>query len=240
MLISHEYRFIFIHIGKTGGTSIESALCRHLGVDFEETKRSPEGQWWKHIWARYMRERVGKRIWDDYFTFAFVRNPYDLILSLYSMYTQYPQYTSPEEHRDLYHPWNQYRDFGRFIRSMGRREHEPDERWRAQLAQLGVATQMEVWNDLRNLQTSYLTDSWQAREGPGTILVDFVGRYETLQRDFDSVCRTLGLPPLELPRQGATDHPPYAECYDAEMQEIVCRHFATDIERFGYRLPGVA
>jgi hypothetical protein len=99
-----------------------------------------------------------------------------------------------------------------------------------------VGTQMQVWNDLRNLQTSYLTDSWQARNGPGTILVDFVGRYESLQRDFDAVCRTIGLPRLELPRRGATEHPPFAQCYDVEMEEVVYRHFAVDIERFGYRL----
>ena len=238
MLLSHRHRFIFIHIGKTGGTSIELALCRHLGVDLEETRRSPDGEWWKHIWARHLRERVGERTWDGYFTFAFVRNPYDMVLSLYSMYTQYPQYTDPERHPDLYHPWNQYESFRHFIKSMGRSQHEPDERWRQPLAQLGVRTQMQVWDDLRNLQTSYLTDSWQARNGPGTILVDFVGRYESLQRDFDAVCRTIGLPRLELPRRGATEHPPFAQCYDVEMEEIVYRHFATDIERFGYRLPG--
>lgn len=239
MLISHEHQFIFIHIGKTGGTSIEAALCRYLGVNFEETKKSPEGQWWKHIWAKDMRERVGERVWNDYFTFAFVRNPYDLVLSLYSMYTQYPQYTNPKDHRDLFHPWNQYENFRHFIRSMGSRQHEPDERWREQLTTLGVATQMDVWNDVSNLQTSYLTDSWKAREGPGTILVDFVGRYETLQRDFDAACRAIGLPRLELTRVGATEHPPYSECYDAEMEEIVGRHFAVDIERFGYPPPGV-
>jgi hypothetical protein len=238
MFISHQYRFIFIHIGKTGGTSIETALCQHLGVDFAETEKSPSGEWWKHIWARHMRERVGEQIWNDYFTFAFVRNPYDLVLSLYSMYTQYPEYTNQKVHSDLYHPWNQYDNFAHFIRSMGRREHGPDERWGEQLAKLGAKTQMEVWDGVKNIQTSYLTESWQAREGPGTILVDFIGRYETLQRDFDSVCDTVGLPKLKLARQGATRHPPYHECYDAEMQQIVYRHFAVDIERFGYRLPG--
>jgi Sulfotransferase family len=239
MFISHQHQFIFIHIGKTGGTSIETALCQHLGVDFEETEKSPAGEWWKHSWAKYMRRRVGEQIWNDYFTFAFVRNPYDMILSLFSMYTQYPEYTNPRVHPDLYHPWNQYNGFAHFIRSMGKQDHEPDERWRDQLTELGAKTQMDVWNGLKNLQTSYLTDSWQAREGLGSILVDFVGRYETLQSDFNSVCRTLGLPSLELAKQGATEHPPYHECYDAEMKQIVYRHFAVDIERFGYCLPGV-
>jgi hypothetical protein len=33
----------------------------------------------------------------------------------------------------------------------------------------------------------------------GTLLVDFVGRYESLQTDFDTVCARLGIPPRELP-----------------------------------------
>jgi hypothetical protein len=239
MLISHQHKFIFIHIGKTGGTSVETTLCRHLGLDFEETEKSPMGEWWKHVWAEDMRRRVGQQTWNDYFTFAFVRNPYDMILSLYSMYTQYPEYIDPRFHPDLYHPWNQYDDFAHFIRSMGKQEHESDERWQCQLAQLGAKTQMDVWNGLKNLQTSYLTDSWQAKKGLGTILVDFVGRYENLQNDFDFVCHTLGLPRLELVKQGATEHPPYQECYDAEMEQVVYRHFSVDIERFGYCLAGV-
>jgi hypothetical protein len=77
-------------------------------------------------------------MWDDYFTFAFVRHPFDMILSLYSMYTQDPGYTDPVEHTDVYHPWNQYEDFKDFILSMGKRQHEPDEKWRFQLDNLDV------------------------------------------------------------------------------------------------------
>jgi hypothetical protein len=239
MLISHEHKFIFIHIGKTAGTSIEKTLCQHLDLAFDQTEKSPSGEWWKHIWARDMRQRVGGRTWEDYFTFAFVRNPYDLILSLYSMYTQYPEYTNSTVHPDLYHPWNQYDDFKHFIRSMRNEEHDLDEHWQHQLAKLGVRTQMDVWNSLMNLQTSYLTENWRAQRGPGTILVDFVGRYETLQSDFDFVCTTLGFQGLELVKHGATEHPPYHQCYDAETKRIVYRHFNVDIERFGYFLPCV-
>lgn len=237
MLISHEHKFIFIHIGKTGGTSIEKALCAYLDKDFEETKKDPEGNWWKHIWAKGMRRRVGHETWNDYFTFAFVRNPYDMILSLYSMYTQYPEYINPDDHPDLYHPWNQYKNFPTFVRAMGRREHEPDNKWRHQLDKLGAKTTMQVWDSLKNLQTSYLTESWKGEDGEGTILVDFVGRYERLQEDFDKVCDQVGIPRIELPVQGATKHKPFSDLYDKEMRKVVRKHFQVDIDRFGYEAP---
>lgn len=235
MFISHEHKFIFIHIGKTGGTSIEKVLCKHFNVDFEETKKDPEGKWWKHIWAKYMKEYVGEQIWNDYFTFAFVRNPYDLILSLYSMYTQYPEYTDQEKHEDLYHPWNQYQDFEDFILSMGQRKHEPDEKWRLQLDKLGAKKTMKVWYFLENLQTSYLTNSWKGKQsGKGEILVDFVGRYENLTEDFHKVCQKVGLPKLDLIHHGATKHRPFQELYTKRMKKIVYEHSSVDIERFGY------
>ena len=236
MLISHEYKFIFIHIGKTGGTSIEKVLCEYLKKDFKETKKDNDGNWWKHIWAKGMKKKVGETIWDDYFTFAFVRNPYDMILSLYSMYTQYPEYTNPQVHPDLYHPWNQYENFEDFILSMGERKHEPDKKWRRQLDKLGAKTSMQVWNSLKNLQTSYLTESWKGVDGAGTILVDFVGRFENLTDDFHQVCDHVGLPKLDLIKHGSTQHKPYNKYYDDQMKDIVYKHFAIDIDRFGYSL----
>ncbi len=234
MLISHSHKFIFIHIGKTGGTSIEKVLCQHLNIDFEETKKDSEGNWWKHIWAKGMKKRVGVEIWDDYFTFAFVRNPYDMILSLYSMYTQYPEYINPQVHPKLYHPWNQYKNFEDFIVNMEDHHHEPDEQWCKQLKKLGVKTQMQLWNSLENLQTSYLTESWKGMDGPGTILVDFVGKYENLVDDFHHVCQTIGLPKLDLIHHGATKHKPYQDYYNEWMKMIVYEHFSLDIKRFGY------
>ncbi len=233
MLISHSHKFIFIHIGKTGGTSIEKVLCQHLNIDFEETKNDSEGNNWKHIWAKDMRERVGEKIWDDYFTFAFVRNPYDMILSLYSMYTQYPQYTNPAQ-PEFYHPWNQYKSFEDFVISMDEHSHEPDKKWRKILKRFEVETQMDVWTDLENLQTSYLTESWKGTDGPGKILVDFVGKYENLVDDFHHVCQTIGLPKLDLIHYGGTKHKPYQDSYNERMKKIVYEHSSLDIERFGY------
>ncbi len=234
MIYAPDRGFVFIHIGRTGGTSVELTLCRELGIDFEETKKNPEGRWWKHVWAKQIMKRMGVEAWEASFTFAFTRNPYDMILSLYSMYTQYPQYTNPASHPRLYHPWNQFENFEDFILSMGARRHEPDDKWAVSLKKLNARTTMDVWESLENLQTSYLTDSWKGQGSPGRILVDFVGRYESLKEDFRYVCSRIGLDGVELIEHGGTAHADYRELYTREMREIVDAHFWLDIRRFGY------
>jgi hypothetical protein len=95
----------------------------------------------------------------------------------------------------------------------------------------------------------------------GKLLVDFVGRYESLQPDFDKVCARLGIPPTPLPRVDRSlddawpgtlrelrkqvrraiwsrerEHtfPHYTEYYDDESREFVGRLFRKDVEAFNY------
>jgi hypothetical protein len=95
----------------------------------------------------------------------------------------------------------------------------------------------------------------------GTLLVDFVGKYETLQAGFDTVCERIGVPPTRLPwvnrslekarltslrelrkrlrralwsreRRHTFGH--YTEYYDDESRDFVARLYGKDIDAFGY------
>jgi hypothetical protein len=95
----------------------------------------------------------------------------------------------------------------------------------------------------------------------GKLLVDFVGRYESLQADFDKVCARVGIPPTPLPRVNRSmeearldtfrelrkqlrraiwsrerkhTFPHYTEYYDDESREFVGRLFGKDLEAFNY------
>lgn len=69
----------------------------------------------------------------------------------------------------------------------------------------------------------------------GQIAIDFVGRFETLERDFAAVCRQFGLPSTKLPRvQAARTRVNYADYYDSDMRAAVARRYADDVRLFGY------
>jgi hypothetical protein len=95
----------------------------------------------------------------------------------------------------------------------------------------------------------------------GRLLVNFIGRYESLQADFDKVCARIGIPPTPLPRVNRSleearptsfrelrkqvrralwsrerkhTFPHYTEYYDDESRAFVGEMYRKDIEAFSY------
>ncbi len=83
-MISYSKKFIFIHINKTAGTSIEKALCeygqkRTVSKENNDFKMSKQSQ---HFNYKEYREFLGAD-YDDYFKFTVIRNPFDRVASYY-------------------------------------------------------------------------------------------------------------------------------------------------------------
>jgi len=81
MIISHKYKCIFIRVPKTGSTSIET-LLKELDPDCISSDETmpPYG----HNSASQVKQMLDIRIWNAYFKFCFIRNPYKWFLSQYS------------------------------------------------------------------------------------------------------------------------------------------------------------
>jgi hypothetical protein len=67
----------------------------------------------------------------------------------------------------------------------------------------------------------------------GQLLVDYVGRFESLAADFASVCGTLGVE-AELGHLNANAHDRYSGYYDDDTRTLVEKGSRFEIERFGY------
>lgn len=103
MLVSHRYNFIYTKTAKTGGTSVESYFERFCMSDDEWTLSHGRDEYasqfgivgfrgatkpknctyWNHMPAALIKEKVGKEVWDKYFKFCVIRNPYDKVISAF-------------------------------------------------------------------------------------------------------------------------------------------------------------
>jgi hypothetical protein len=72
----------------------------------------------------------------------------------------------------------------------------------------------------------------------GTVLADFIGKFERLDEDWAFVAKKLGVSE-NLPHQRANPRARhYTEYYTPRTREIVANKFKVDIERFGYEFAG--
>jgi len=195
-------RYVFIHIPKCAGSSIHRALNT---LHAQRSLLVGKPKYHKHAKAVKVREVLGPA-WNECFKFAFVRNPWDLMVSSYHWWLTYAE-LYPALHEDVARV-REMGTFSVFIRSeFGR-----------------LMLNEHYGGDL----TEWISDGHE-------IVVDFVGRYENLNEDWSKVCRALQVSTLPLERENQVVRQDYRVFYDDESRELVANRFCRTIELFGYR-----
>ena len=178
-MINHEYKFIFLHIPKCAGTSVGQTLkeiCTYgrwhayacNGIHEEDPFNG-------HLVCReFGPERhfdtFDEQMYKDYFVFTFTRNPWDRMVSHYKF-----------RHKDF-----GVHEFDYFVKNF--------------------ESVYEKWSDDNDLygerihtpsQTDFLRGTFDYDiQGKGIDYrpyIDFYGKFENLQEDFDTILDRIGI-----------------------------------------------
>jgi len=230
-MICHEYRCLFVHIPKTAGMSVEQVFLDLMGLTWK-TRASL-------LLGRNEDPRLGQPKLEHLKAGEYVAGGH-LTAEQFESYFKFSFVRDPWDRIVSEYKYRGYPvkvDFKTYLF-----KHLPAPGWTDSYCHIIP-------------QYDFLHDE------AGKLLVDFVGRYETLQADFETVCARLGVPPTRLPwvnrslekarptslrelrkqlrralwsreRKHTFGH--YTEYYDDESREFVTRLYQKDVEAFGY------
>jgi hypothetical protein len=205
---------LFIGVPKTATMSICEALKPHGLQEFNFTTGVPPNHiivtapaehcktfHHAHIPTLVADGSIHPDCINQWFKFAFIRNPWDRMVSLYHYLFE--------------------------VRGI-HREAEPDVKTFSDFVMRVTSEPIPppgAYN-WKGLSQANPQSKWLIYErGPQ---VDFMGRFERLQKDWDHVCGQLDIPCETLPHVGATDRRPYQEYYTPRLAERVDDFYAVD------------
>ena len=198
MYISHKHKAMFIHIPKTGGTSIKTLLLQNNFTEFnlhQSPDKSNDDITGEYRLGTALRAKRGisDDIWNSYFKFTFVRSPYERMISNYYFLS-----------------YNNIMPFNKFI------THK-------------LTTTDHIWH-------SELSQSTHIYSKTNKLLVDYIGRFENLQEDFNIICNKIGLSHITLPHVNKSiyNKDNINELLNHDTKEIIYNKYIEDFNNFGY------
>ncbi|EFO9214487.1 sulfotransferase family protein, partial [Campylobacter lari] len=192
-----KYKCIFIHVPKVAGSSIERVIY--------QTDRWLVGHVKASDYVKLDRDRF-----ENYFSFGFVRNPYDRVVSAY----HYLKNDSPDP---LDIKWGKLNirdlEFKEFVLKL------QDEDFKQKI----------LTKNHFSFQYEYLCDENM------NVLVDFVGRFEQLNSDFKKILNILNRKD-SLIHVNKSKRCNYKDYYNCETYKIIREIYKNDFEIFDYDL----
>jgi len=207
MLISDQKQFIFVHIAKTAGTSIEAALKPYVNPKpmdkwhsflrrFDLPKDYRKFKFPKHAFLNVAQKKMPANLYDSYFKFAVVRNPWDRLVSCY------------------------HSDYGL------KKERNPNRRYKKPI---DFFEYLQKQRERKNYQLERIINL------DGEIGLDFVLRFEQLKNDIDILAEKIDIK-IELPHlnHSIRKKNSYQEYYDQRSKDFVHLYWEKEIELLGY------
>lgn len=207
-MISHSKNFVFIHIFKVAGTSVRSVLNPYC-----DGLNKP-----KRLANRISYKSLGKPLFPAY-------NP---PLDGHAKATEYRDFLGQEVYAKYFkfgfarNPYDWQVSMYEYVRQTPHHnQHE--------LIRDMSFDEYINWRCIEEprLQVDFLHDENE------NLIVDFIGKFETLEEDFASIMQKLGLTG-SLPWMNRTERKPYSDYYNDVTKALVDQVFDRDFKVLGY------
>jgi hypothetical protein len=207
-LVNHKRKWIFFHLYKCGGNSLRDVLNKAFKDETEELQGV-------HNLPKDLKvhfdTHLGKGVFESYYKFTIVRNPFDFYLSTYFYCKRFANHF-------LYNEIHQNNltlfDF--------------------------VSTYVRVSNEQRVAQlgsNKVCTLSEYVDSNDGTCLVDYIGKLEEINESYATICEKLKINKYIVPFKNVngTRDKDYRNYYDERTKLRVQKLFEKDLTRFNYK-----
>ena len=224
-IVSDDHEFVYFIVQKVACTSIKAALLPLFDIEVAEHKKTRKDGTVKSPGVHGLfsesayqinKKRFTEKLngeYADYFKFAFVRNPWDRLVSCYfdKLAKDRAGLNLPDEVDVELYPGMSFAEFVGAVCAI------PDDQANA------------------HFRSQYKVVCGEGRDKP--VMADFVGRFENLVDDFAVVAQRIGAPELRLPhkmRSKSRESCSYTNLYDDRLKNLVYKRYQDDVEIFGY------
>jgi len=231
-MICHHHNCIFIHIPKTAGQSIEQVFLDLLRLNWET--RAPlllRQNDWPELGPPHLAHLIGtdyvkckyltQEIFDDYYKFSFVRNPWDRMVSIYKQLGYFHRY-----------------DFKSFLINIFEQKVWERKYWFVRPQSDFVCNEdgkllVDFVGRFENLQNDFY-DICEKINLP-LIELPFINKTKkaiTLNRNPGKLVKYAW---YQIKGKQIQFHKNYQDYYDSESRDLVATIYQSDIELFEYR-----
>jgi len=204
-IISHTNRYIYYYTPKVACTTIRKMLAQFEGIPWYHP--------WDHRKVRFNYINTEASYVISYFKFAFVRNPWDRLVSCYfdkvvGVRTKPDNVAIKDGVFRCFIPYNrdfktmEFPEFAEFV--CGLSDNESNGHFRSQ-------------------HTFFNHNA-----------MDFIGRFENLTGDLEELRNKMGIKNIKEEHLMSSKHKNYKDYYNKELIDMVGNRFQKDIKLFGY------